>query len=549
MNDPQNNLKLSKILRTVAVIGLVLTTIYKIFSVSDIKQNQVYSFYALILIVVGIGVSLFVLRKTTVQIFKNPDLLVPIGLYVTANTILSFGTKSLSFVGFRDGKLELEGLSLFLVVYFLTQVFISVFFTGWMTRILLQFVESGRVELIYTIQDFRNWLPRTFIYLVVGWIPIYLMLSFMFLPVLLGGSARSSVALLYPFIFLIGISSLFWNLATAALLPYIISTKANLKQSFKEGVQISWANKKKTIIPVLLLMIVSGWIVLISVNYSERIDEKAEFGEVSDSYSIKNTRNFNYATNFVWTGNYPEASKWHNDLLKAVKEEPLSSVSFRIMLLMLILSLVVNLKIIQEVRVSKDYEYDAIEDFFNSKNAPFVTGIVIVLILFLLPIEMITQKLHTSSLLSADSAKIPTTPQIIKGENFLNKQVFFETGQGDTVDVRQKEDTDKFEIRGINDVAVGNFDGEEGQDVVLATGKGSLVLDTNGTIKKEISYQIEEPGKDNLNVFFHKQKIIDIDGDGIGEFLNFDGSDAAEGIYDFQGKLIVKFEHKPSNDK
>ena len=543
------NHQITKHLRLIAFIGVIAAALLKVFSISEISPNQYYSFYALALIVLGVFVSIIILGRTAFQALKNPDLFVPVGLYLTADTLAGLGLQTSSFVGFRDGRLDMAGLSVVFVAGILLQLAIGVCFTGWMTRIILRFVQTEKVDLIASFRGLRWWFPRTLCFVVLGWLPVYLLLGVIFQPALAGGNTWTLAGIITPFLFIMAAFALVWNLATALVLPFVLSVQTNLKEAFVEGVKFSWARKKKTILPILLLMITAGWIVLISVSYAERNDGAAEFGETVEGYSNSRlTRKFNYSTNFIWIGDYPESSGWHKELLKAVKEEPLAPVDFRIALLMLFLSLVVNLKIIGEAFGAKRDAPLAANKAFEFNKIPFNPAVAAGLMIMFLPLEIITQNIHPRNLFSSKPTRIPETAQVIRGEALFNKQKIFEVGPGNTVSAAQKADNDKFEIRGINDIAAGNLDGEPGTEIVIATGKGTLILHPNGELKKEIPYQLEKSGEDGGNNHFSNQKIVDIGGDGVCEVINYENFHAPNGIYDLQGKPVLEFAAKESEE-
>jgi hypothetical protein len=536
-----------KVLRFIAIAGTLLAALGNFFSADELQPNQHYSFYALIFVVAGVCLSLLVfLREATAKLLKNPDLLVPVGLAVTAGYVLQFMIQASTFIGFRDRSFNFADLTVALVFAWILQIFVAVAFSGWTTRLILQLIEHGKVDLIAALQDFRQWFPRTFAVILFGWLPLYLLLAVFILPVMTGGG-WTITGFIYLFMILIGAGALIWNLATAVLLPFVLSTRTNLKQAIVDGIRLGWKNKYKTALPTIALMILSGWIVVISVHYTERSPEEAAFGE-SFSGSTSEKRKFNFSTNFVWTGDYAEESKWHKSLLEAVGATPLPTVNFRIMLLMLLLSVIVKVAIVGAVWRREEITVEPSKIAWSGGNNRFGLAALIFTAICLLPFELILNNFRAVSLFSAQSNKAPETPGVIKGENLLKKESFFAAGQGNTVDSPQKGDEGKFEIRGINDIAVGDLDGNAGQDVVLATGKGALVLDAGGTIIKEIPYEVEKVEANDSNTYFYKQKIVDVDNDGVCEFVGYDGWQIAKGIYNQSGKLVLRFKEGDSKD-
>ena len=199
MKNSRFNLTPLDTLRFISIAGVILTTIYKIFTVSEIRPNQFYSFYALIIIAFGVGVSIFFLQKTFIMVLKNYDLLVPIGLYISAETLIGFIAQSSTFVGFRNGTFNWTGLTASFICFILLRILMAVCFTGWMTRVILRFVQTEKVELFDTFKNIGWWFPRTFGAILFGWIPLCLVILLLFPFMFSGGSFRELSGLLFPF--------------------------------------------------------------------------------------------------------------------------------------------------------------------------------------------------------------------------------------------------------------------------------------------------------------------------------------------------------------
>lgn len=530
MNETQPGSNSIKILRFIAVIGTLLAALYKIFSVSVINPNQIYSFYALMMVLVGSLVILFVWRKTTLRVLKNPDLLVPVGLYVTAKLLCEIGAASSTFIGFRDGAFNWQGLSFMLIVFWGVQVILAVCLTGWMTRIILRLVEHEKVDIVAAFHDFGRWFPRTLVFMLFGWIPLYLLLAYIFLPFGAGGSGGAAMWFLYPFILFIGIFALFWNLATAVLLPFVLKAETPLRESFIEGIKFSWAHKAKTFVPILLLMIVAGWIILLSVTYTEQEQEEGEFGTAASYYSERVSSTSNFATNYIWIGSYQTGSEWHKTLLKMVKQEPLSSVSFRIMLLMLLISLVTNLKIIDSVFKTEPATGEIKFELSSSDRRLYGGAAALVcLVIFLLPLEY----LRIFAGWNFAPIREFKTQKIYRGGGFFEKRELLTFDRSSVVENDPKA-SDDYSIGRIIDIT---FESAK-QSFIISGSSSAVVLDTNGNVREEITFDLSGiGGSDHQKPYFSEIKAVDLDDDGNYEFAGYGGYPYTAIVLDSKGAM------------
>ena len=541
-------LHLSKlnILRCAAVIGVISALIYNVISVQEIRPNQSYSFYALLLIVLGAGISLYVLRKTFITVLRNYDLLVPIGLYIPVQTLLSLFAENSAYITFNNDRFNLSGLTASIVLITVLQVALSICFTGWMTRIILRFVQTEKVELFNSFSNIKWWFPRTFGVFILGWLPLYLLL-FIFLPLsLVSGNLGPSAALLLPATAFIGVFTLLWNLAISAVLPTVLWSTINLKQAIFEGIIVSWKNKAKIFIPVVLLMLVCGWITVISVTYSSpKVEEK--FGDFAHYTSNLRSRS-NLATNFVLTSFYPETSDWNKNMLKAVEETPLSSVDFRIKIILLFLSLVVSLRIIETIFGSGLTDIDNIlrlNKYALSNNRNVIPVLAAVAILF--PFELI-RPVKLENLFKVSDASKFENKKIYTGKDFLSKNEFFTIGQHDSFELNPVNN-ESFQLGSITDIFVSG----DNSNVVITGSHGAILLDKFGTLINRIKFDFNKSEVVSVDTnskttttmnYSGNAKVIDLENDGTYEFAGTAGNgNSVKGfILDSKGKIIHEFD-------
>lgn len=493
-------------LRITAIAGTISALVYEILSVNTLRLNQHYSFYALVLVALIVGVSVFVLKKSVLTVLKNPDLLVPVGIYISVDYLIGFFGQAAPFIGFQNGRFNWSGLGFSVLFTSILQFASAVCFTGWMTRVLLRFLQTDKVELFHAFDNIKWWFPRTLGAIIIGWIPLYILL-FIFIPfyTVRGFGDKSFLLLMIIFI---GIFALIWNVLTSAVLSNVLWTATNFVQAVIDGVRLSWKNKEKVIFPIVLLMLASGWITYISATY-EIPENPTVFGE-NTGYTSNVKSNFNIATQFIWTADYPEKSEWHKIMMKTVEEQPLSSVDLRIKIIILFLSLVVNLSVIGAIFGNGKNDIDEFlrfDKFILSNNQIIIPVLAAVAVLF--PFELLRQpKLFRAAEESALSKF--SDSKIYSGENFFAKNEFFNFGQNTSV-VNNAPHLDYV----LNLTVLGDK-----SDVVISGSKSAFVIDKNGHFKEEIIFNLgkqkRSPDKDST---FNKLHVIDVNDDGEYEFI------------------------------
>lgn len=547
MTNSPNFFSTLNILRFIAVAGTLLVSFIKIFSVNELQPNQEHGFYALAFIAVGVFISLAVfLRKAAAKILTNPDALIPVGIYVTLDYFSGFlfQTSSAGFIGLVDARFNFANVTVSTVLFILVQVVIGVGFAGWMTRTLSQLATGDKVDLIRAFQDFRRWFPRALAVVLFGWLPMYLLLALIFLPALFIGNHFSMWSAFYPIILLICVLALIWNIMTAALLPHVLSSGSNLARAIAEGIKISWKSKLKTFLPVILLMILSGWIVFVSVSYTEHKAGKAEFGEVAESSVETVSSKFNSSVNFIWVGDYKESSKWHEQRMKAVEQESPPTVELRIMLLMLLLSSAVYLQIIQAIwRRNEEIEFsDSVNQNSSTGLSRFKLAYAVPLLLLLgFPFEYFRPSLENALYRQASDSDLSSqlkARKVYAGEGSLHKNELFTIGKQGTVDYRQAADApDSFALGSLKNISIA----ENKNDLILSGGHNAIVLDRQGNIKEKIHFDLgKTQDSQSRDAYFGEVKPVDIDDDGVYEFAGFGSYPYTAFVLNRRGRMLWK---------
>lgn len=136
--------------------------------------------------------------------------------------------------------------------------------------------------------------------------------------------------------------------------------------------------------------------------------------------------------------------------------------------------------------------------------------------------------------------------RVISGAEFLSKSVFYRPGE-QKGSWRDWLDREKMVVRfeSNDDLAAGQLDGLPGLDVGLARSFGLTLLDREGRVTRRVNYQFEkgtaslgplEAGRERNS--FHRQRVIDIEGDGVCEVMGYGGLDGLA-VFDHQGRVVL----------
>ena len=146
----------------------------------------------------------------------------------------------------------------------------------------------------------------------------------------------------------------------------------------------------------------------------------------------------------------------------------------------------------------------------------------------------------------ASTAPAPELEQarVILGGDFLARTDFFQVGSKASWSDFADPDKLKSNMDSLDDVAVGELDGEPGLDIGLAGRYGVTLLDPQGQMKKRITYRFEET-KTKVGPFqmerqkdsFFNMRIVDVERDGICEILA-SGLDGVA-VFDHKGRVVL----------
>jgi hypothetical protein len=287
------------------------------------------------------------MSDATKRILQYTDLLVPLGLFVTVSTIFNTlaAVPAVAAMLAASWTIKLVTLSFSLSAVLIITSLLTVVYVGWTTALIFQVVVQGQINLLAPIAVMRQWFWRTLILGLFGWGILLAVSAVMFIP----SMASITVALI-----LLGVTSLTWNLLTAAVLPIVLADSRPFWTAVKDGLRISWTGMRQWAPLVIAQMVLLGWITFIHVSYTTNKTE--DDGSVHRSTTTQTTKT-DWGVNSFWTGGYADECKWHASLMKSLESKPLALVDRLLTLLFAVLSIAVKIKIVSGLYLpSPSYE-------------------------------------------------------------------------------------------------------------------------------------------------------------------------------------------------
>lgn len=319
----------NRLLRWVALVGSASVLLWKATSLAQMRPNQWLGFVVLVLAAAAVGLTcLFVLPAATRRLRRHPELLLPLGLYLTVESLLRLlmAIPLISAVFSPAWNLKILAFSSSLSLNFLVQVALAVTYAGWTTTLIVQAVRQDQVDPTAALSAWPTWFWRVLGAEVIGWGVLF---AFLTLAITLG-----AVVLPLTLLFL-GAFSLLWNLLTAALLPVVVAERGAFVETVRKGLRVSWEQRGRWWLPVVLQMVLLGWVTLLYVSYTA--------SPRPGSYTA-NTKS-DVSVNGFWTGGYENSCRWHTKLMTMVETEQMPLVEFLLGVLFAILAIVVKLRI------------------------------------------------------------------------------------------------------------------------------------------------------------------------------------------------------------
>jgi hypothetical protein len=319
-------------LRHLALAGVLGVACWRLMHLTPMQPNQQRGFLVFTLALLAVGLACAVVMPgASKRLLRHTGLLVPLCLWVFAQEALStaMAWSALAPLFSPSWSFNLFQIGVSLSLGFVLQVLLAVFYGAWTTVLVLQAVGSDRVDPGAGFPEAGRRFWRVLGAECIGWVVFFAGLGLVFAI----GAALLPLALIS-----VGVLSLAWNLATAALVPTVVASSGPFLQSVGEGIRTSWATKRRWWLAVVVQMLLLGWLTYFSVTYS-----------TSGPGTFHTTHTTTMSVNGFWTGGYENECRWHTKLMAAVNAQPHPMVEFVLGLTFSVLAIVVKLKVVGEM--------------------------------------------------------------------------------------------------------------------------------------------------------------------------------------------------------
>jgi hypothetical protein len=319
-------------LRLLAIVGPAAVLLWQVVTSPPLLPRQHVCLVAFLVLALAVTLSLLLVRVPP-ALLRHGDLLVPLGLYVAAvplaNGALTLPALAALAAPWWSG--QILGLGLSLSAALVLQIGLAVFYGGWTTRLIVQAAERGRTDLVGALAGPWRWFGRVFVAEMIGWGVL--------LALIVPALAIASVAMPVTLIF-IGVASLLWNLATAALLPVVVASRRPLGAALADGFRAGWREKGRWWHVVVVQMLLLGWVTFLSVSFTASTGP----GKVT----TKSTTTWN--VNGFWTGGYEDNSRWYGKVAEVYETQPLALATTLLGLLFGVLAVAVKVRLVSDLR-------------------------------------------------------------------------------------------------------------------------------------------------------------------------------------------------------
>jgi hypothetical protein len=319
----------------VAAAGVGLVLLQQAVSAGPLQPRQGGGFVVLVVAVLAVALAFrWLLPSALVALRRAPDLLVPLGLLVFVEAVVGWLLllPPLAAVLAPSTSVKVLSLSFTVSLAVVLTILLRVAYAAWMTTLVLDAVREGRADLPRSFA--RSWrrFGRVLALVFVGWGMLFLGL----LLVITLAACAMPLALV-----LVGLGSLLWNLATAALLPVALGEELlRFGPALGKGIRVSWSFKGRWWKLVVVQMGLLGWVTFVSLSYTEERPGSTTTRSVT-----------NWSVNGFWTGGYEDECRWYGKVMEALQAPGLAVVSTALTLVFGVLAVGIKLAITEDLRL------------------------------------------------------------------------------------------------------------------------------------------------------------------------------------------------------
>lgn len=415
------------VLRFLAIAGIGWRILAGLVFADTSPERVEYAYYVLFATAAAVLVMLFTVRRSSALLARNPDILVPFGIYLLLSTFLPSAANAALVNASGDG-VYFPFLRTLTPMSFVGAV-ANILMIGWTVRLILQVTESGRADLLASFHDFRWWFLRTaLVKLFLGFVLI-LWLIIMFSPVF-GGAPDGDVLFRLSGI-LMTLTAVAFNVTTFAVLLVVLRDRTPLLSSFAAAIEVGPKFAARCALPLVAQFLLVGSIVYVSVHYETTgLEKKNTVTEttVSPSETVTTTKSGNETTvvtkrigasrkvtktnlekwttsirskdsftaKVLWLFEFPTESNWLTTTMDAVESKAPDVIVARLSILLMIFAVVAKIDFASRIFGVTGERFSELGNGYRPEVMNVVA--VAVLIAILIPVELfVPANRHTAS--------------------------------------------------------------------------------------------------------------------------------------------------------
>ena len=317
-----------------AVVGMAVVVFADAFTVFEFAPRQGRGFVLAALLTTLVGCFLrFGLPGAWSRLLRHPQLLVPLGLALTAELVLGWiALVPLVAELFQPSyTTPVATVSL----WFVLSALIWTVHAAWATVLVMDVVTRDVCSPSHALTSAVRWVPRTAGVCLLGW-AIVLVGA---VPMLVLGPGSHAVTL--P---VLAVQALLANVLTAALLPVALDMRLSFGGAFLAGVHTGFSLWRRWWKPVVAQCLLLGVVTLLHVTWPGNVRQ-------------------NLGVHGFWTGAYDHQTYWYGKYMSALDAPQTALVATWLTLVMGAMAVAVKLHVVEQwVAAGEDHDASAIDD-------------------------------------------------------------------------------------------------------------------------------------------------------------------------------------------
>jgi hypothetical protein len=323
-------------LRLIAVVGVVGSLALAAGTSFPLapRQDSGFTLLAVIAPLVLLAIALF-MPGALRELWRQPDLLVPLGVYLLAIALLGWlgSLHAFAVVLLNLPPIPIAKLALPISIVFLLGLALALVHDTWQTVLIRERVGRGQGDLVSSLRQVRRWFWRVAGLESLCWAAL-LMIGGALVASVGGSRPGAQPSMVWMFVLVVAFS-LVLNLGTGALLLAALDPRLSYWQSVRHGLRRSWQTKSRWALPMIVQMLLLGLLTYTVVSYSE--------SGGPGSSSSQHTSSFN--VNGMWVGGYESECRWYLPLTNALKTQPVPLVTASLNLLFGVMAVAMKLTV------------------------------------------------------------------------------------------------------------------------------------------------------------------------------------------------------------